>query len=178
MEDYKPELRRQSSEKVMWDAVLKDGKKSPSEQNIVDIFNRTGLSIKDAQQQARKEIEKKKKSTPMEKKELDEFLKKTKANPGNANPFKKELAIKATENTKRYKESKNMSKRLHKKTGGRRTRKKRKGGRKRKCCKCKRCTKKCPCKRKSKCLKRCKCMKRKTKRKYKKRNQRGCNRKK
>ena len=65
-----------------------------------------------------------------------------------------------------------------KRKGGRRTRKKRKGGRKRKCCKCKRCTKKCPCKRKSKCLKRCKCMKRKTKRKYKKRNQRGCNRKK
>ena len=65
------------------------------------------------------------------------------------------------------------------KGGKRKTKKrKRKGGRKRKCCKCKRCTKKCPCKRKSKCLKRCKCMKRKTKRKYKKRNQRGCNRKK
>ena len=26
MEDYKPELRRQSSEEVMWGAVLKDGK--------------------------------------------------------------------------------------------------------------------------------------------------------
>ena len=44
-------------------------------QNIVDIFNRTGLrALERAQQQARKEIEKKKKSTPMEKKELDEFL--------------------------------------------------------------------------------------------------------
>ncbi len=65
------------------------------------------------------------------------------------------------------------------KGGKRKTKKrKRKGGRKKKCCKCKRCTKKCPCKRKSKCLKRCKCMKRKTKRKYKKRNQRGCDRKK
>ena len=91
MEDYKPELRRQSSEEVMWGAVLKDGKKSPSEQNIVDIFNRKGASIKDAQKQARKEIENKKKATREEKKELDEFLKKTKANPGTSNPFKKEL---------------------------------------------------------------------------------------
>ena len=49
-------------------------KQTNSVDSVVDIFNRTGLSIKDAQQQARKEIEKKKKSTPMEKKELDEFL--------------------------------------------------------------------------------------------------------
>ena len=64
--------------------VLKDGKKSPSEQNIVDIFNRKGASIKDAQKQARKEIENKKKATREEKKELDEFLKKTKAKTSNA----------------------------------------------------------------------------------------------
>lgn len=133
MSNNKPvPLNRQSSEKFMWEAVLNSGKMSPDQQQTIkDAWDNSKTDINDVKKIARQEIEKQKKPSAEMMKEFNAFLKNTSAKPGNTNPFKndelKKKSLDNTEKTKRYKESKHISRRLGKKGGRRRrTRRKRK----------------------------------------------------
>ena len=137
MSNNKPvPLNRQSSEKFMWEAVLNSGKMSPDQQQTIkDAWDNSKTDINDVKKIARQEIEKQKKPSAEMMKEFNAFLKNTSAKPGNTNPFKndelKKKSLDNTEKTKRYKESKHISRRLGKK-GGRRRRTRRKKKRRRK----------------------------------------------
>lgn len=119
-------LKRQSSEDVMWNAVLKEDRRSPIEQSINDAWNDKKMSKEEVKKLARQHIEEQKKPSDGMKKELDMFLKNT--NSSNlSEQEKKKRSLDNTKKTKRYKASQNVSKRLYKKTkGGRRRRSRRK----------------------------------------------------
>ena len=131
---YRVPLKRQNSEDVMWNALLKDGKKSPSQQVIKDAWNNPSISKDEVKKIARNTINEKLKSTEKEKELLKRFIKEYNLDINKLGT--KNKALEATKKTKRYKDSSNLSKKIYektlKKTGGKRRKTRRKRKRRRK----------------------------------------------